>query len=321
MSRLQSDKTFMGETYNMKSQKDMQKLDILDFLMGIKSSKKFPELIEFGATLRDLITYTALIKGDYNIDFPPNHVNAANMNSIRSLLQHDKVMTGFYKSFYHYNKSSDTNNYIISKPLASALSLTKTDIKCSYIPKDINGYMEIPELYDADGEQILGIFFHTGVQDQDRELTIGYMVLDKLRGTATPCMLNVFFKDTDLLKDVISKFPYTEINYSKPTVEHSAVLTNFMATIINALIYIHNTNEELVEEVNYFTGSKKAQQRQGAIYTPQPYTLVGRNFRMPRAEASEHMVSGHFKWVRYGAEHSLIRHQYVEPYPRGKKSI
>jgi len=304
----------------MKHNKDMQKLDILDFLMGVKYSKKFPELVEFGATLRDLVKHTALVNGDYKIDITPNHPNVVNMSSIRTLMQQDKVMTGFYKSFYHYNKSSDTNNYIISKPLASALSLTKTDIKCSYIPKNINGYMEIPELYDADGEKILGIFFHTGVIDQEKELTIGYMVLDKINGTATPCMLNVFFKDTDLLKDVVSKFPYTEINYLKPTVEHSAVLTNFMATIINALIYIHNTNEELVEEVNHFTGSKKAQKRQGATYTPQPYTFVGRNFQLQRSSPEDHMVSGHYKWVHYGPERSLTRHQYVGPYPRGGKS-
>jgi len=303
----------------LKSQKDMQKLDILDLMMGIKSSKKHNNLVELGKIMRDLADCSSLEFEKFRIDIPANHPRAESMGSIRQLLHQDKIMLGFYKSFYHYNKSDDINNYIITKPLASALSLTKTDIRCSYIPKNINGYLEIPELYDSDGEKILGIFFHTGEIQGESELTIGYMVFDKAKGTFIPCMLNVAYKDTDLLKDVISKFPFTEICTPKLTVEHPAVLNNYMATIINALIYIHNTNAELAEELNCFTGSRKAQERQRGIYTPHPYIVVGRNYKMPRAEASEHMVSGHFKWVRFGVGHSYVRHQYVAPYHRGQK--
>jgi len=310
-------------------QSEMQKLDILDFFMGRRVSKKFPQLLEFGEVLRDMIKYTTkkdTVKkdGDYKIDFPSTHPNFEYMSSIRNMLNQDKVLTGFYKSFFHYI-NSDSRNYILSKPLATALASTKTDIKCSYIPRNINGYVEIPDLYDADGEKILGIFFHTkdypGERGDNREITIGYIVLDKKMNTPTPCMLNVFFKDTDLLKDVVKKFPYMEVNYLKASVDQPAELSNFMATIINSLIYIFNTSEKLTEEINDFTGSKKAKQRQMNMYTSAPYTYVGRGFSLPKSFGSEHIVSGHFKWQRHGVGNLLVKHIYVDPYPRNREQV
>jgi len=203
------------------------------------------------------------------------------------------------------------------KPLGKALYSTKTDIKCSYIPDDVQGYLEFPDLVDADGDEIFGIFYHTSSQGMAREITLGYIVKDKTSGKVVPCMLNLFLKDEDLLKDVVSKFPYTNVNYSKPDEKLPAVLNRHLSAIVNAMIYIYHTNDVLSVEINNFTGSKKAQLRQKNLYSEQPYTLVGRGFELPRSFASEHIVSGHFKWQRYGFENSCIKHIYVDPYLRG----
>jgi len=307
----------------MTKQPILQKMDMLDYLLGKKESKRFPQLSLLGQGLRALTTYTREEDSDSLKIYALNKTDPDYeiMESLKNLLFSDKIFNSFYKAFFKYYTQKNSFNYILSKPLCRALAETKTDILCSHIPKNFSGYLEMPNLIDSDGEEILGIFFNTNnYKDDQSQITLGYLCHCKIQKQPITSMVNTHYKDTELLKDVLKKHVYTEIGVNGKHAERPGELTKHIAAIVNALIYIKNTNDVLTSEINQFSGSKKAIQRQKNIYTELPYLYVGRGFYLPKTFTTEHVVSGHFKWQRHGVGLSLIKHIYVEPYLRCRDS-
>lgn len=242
-----------------------------------------------------------------------------------------KVDEGFRQlvfSYYLYLKKP--KNYVVSKPLSEALARTKQDIKVKHLPDTFSAYVEIPNIYDEDGDKIIGSFVNIVVNTEGyRFLQIAYVSdIEKMISGFLMIPLKKL-EENDSLADVING---CSRKVTKPSADGKSIvieedsfstLDSGAKIIINAVLYITCSNADLVNEINTFDSKPSKYNIQKKIYTPKPYTVVGRNFQMPRISSGfkcgEFAVTGHWRWCPCGPGRLQHKWVFIEEYTKNKE--
>lgn len=268
----------------------MQKKLLVDMFAGNvpygKNSKQ-----RYNGELCKMISYVELIEPQYVGGMPTmiidKHLRIHPDEVVRVLargLEEDKTMQSFLRVYKRY-RSAPHKNYIFGRPVISALTSIKNSLKTSYLPTAFNGFLDIPDLRDSDGDRIEGLFVHiylTGHGDTFFECayplengSIGHLTL-----TFPP-------EETDIAT-WCKQWPRYVVRVEGDNLvtrtDFKDDPTNLLELILNCIIYVTRSNEILVEQVNEFDGSKKAIERQEKIYSHVPFVRVGEGFEFVRVQ-------------------------------------
>jgi hypothetical protein len=295
------------------AEKLIQRILIPDIL-----SRKVLSKLQHAEAISDMVqcgyTYIKRVSGNnMYISIPQNVVdtNPEMYSHVFGLCKKDpayRILLYAYKNYIEKPK-----NYVVTKGLTEALRRTSTDVKCSIVPDNFCGYLEIPNLHDKDGDLIGGCF----VLIEDREL---YCVAFSGNLNAMP---HFHFKldYSDTLSGLTKKHKYENIGLSgKVTLEDVDAL-DYQSIIVNAVVYITSNDADLTNRVNNFSTKKNKLETQKKIYTPSEFVSVGENFNyeiVRKSMRNNVSVSSHFRWQACGAgmkEHKLI---FIRDYVKNK---
>lgn len=312
----------------------MQQFILPDYLDGTKSSKNFH--LQSIAMCSRLIDYMQIVdEVKVAIDFGKEnpYVNGIPLREFLPFVNQDESMKIFLRTYKAY-ADRDSGNYLVTKNLSKALSETKLDIKCSFLPKEFTAFLDIKDLYDHDGDHIQGVFIDI-TQDPIPAVYLACIGLNEELDIYTVSHLNVPLEQDKSLSEVITKHKEVSSVLTDEQVkkikdgeildvignmkkeETQADYHQHLHTIFNTILYITHGSENFVVEQNEFSKKVSKQSTQRKIYTPKKFVVLGKNFSLPKEyTCGEVGVSGHWRWQPYGPQRSLIKHIYIKPHTR-----
>jgi len=253
-------------------------------------------------------------------DYADDHIIIKTDDKFSEVIRQDVSLRSFLVAYFFYIKNSG-KNYVLGKNLTQALRHTKTDVSCGRLPKNFSGFLFIPTFKDEEGLEVLGAFcnIHNNV------LKIGF--ISQIDTKIIPGFLFLNLEENRIVGDLQINNVYHEaflnsdkkVDYKKS--EKSPEWID-LSVLLNAIIYITNSCEELTEEVNQFSNKKSKYATEKKIYTSLPYIRVGFNFHLPHTfSVDSTMVKGHWRFQPCGPERAFIKHIYIEPHTRHYKEI
>jgi hypothetical protein len=285
--------------------KELQHILVPDYLKGIHLPNEQWEVLNY-----------TLSWWKENCSFSGNDVFIRNTSHpFYALLKQDVSIRSFFIAYTLYEENKG-KNYVIGKNLSKALFNTKTNVSCSRLPKTFHGFIYLPNLKDNDGEDLLGVFCNINQGELrlgfiSKNVTIGFLSLE-LENDATVESIQIKNAYHQAIFDYDTKESlYTKTDIS-PKWEHLGIL-------LNSIIYITNSDENLVEEVNQFSQKKNKVATEKKIYTSLPFVRVGFNFHLPKTfvySVDSTLVRGHWRFQPCGPERAFIKHIYIEPHTR-----
>ena len=291
--------------------KFIRSLDYLEIIGENYHPEKQSTLIEVNQDLyeeRVKKEYPALAKFLVKVATTPNN---------------DQRLAVCYKNFKKHNGKY----YVLGKHLPKCLAKVSVDISPNLL-KDFVGYLEIPNLTNAQGDKILFAFVSIVTIGEYRHLIIATsdenLHTDSIRGVLKPDVSIAEFlskfkivdedgkvdigNDTGIIKDVRN---YE--NKEKPSV---------LRTILNAVLFIQQPDADMVLHRNKFDKKRSKMITQKKIYSSLPIHFVGPNFgRLVLEGTKQYGVSGHFRWQPCGPERSQIKLTFVKPHTRSKSKV
>ena len=234
----------------------------------------------------------------------------------------------------HYSKRG--KNYVVSIPLMKALKATSINLPTSKLPDYFNGYFELKGFQDKDGEEVPGLWilikrtggvrffqcFYYSRHNTSEELHLSSIVfnLDKSQNIEE-CILdcNNFSKRYEPLRAFKAGAFHKKKFIAIDDIHKASPLQRL---IINIVIYVKNTSEDLNEEVNKFADKRKKQEAQKNIYTSEKFIPLGRNFEYLKLVSDESfLVKGHFRWQPCGKNWSKVKLTFINPHQRKLKRL
>jgi len=243
------------------------------------------------------------------------------------LLNYDSSMKVFLRAYKGYVDKKG-GNYLFNKNLTVALANTRLDLKVKYLPKNFTGFFHLPNLRDNEGDIIKGVFIDIN-DDFGNNLYLGILVENSNKSLLV-AHLNVPLEDKEItVEELIKKHEFVALYASnekeardgleppkfRKTTEQ-AEYSSHHATIFNAILYIHNS-ENLLEKINEFSPKKSKREGQKKVLTQKSFYLVGENFELPKVyTCGEVKVSGHFRWQPYGKGKERKKLIFIDPYKK-----
>jgi hypothetical protein len=224
-------------------------------------------------------------------------------------------------------KREKGSNYVISKNLGTALTMTKYDLNLKHVPTDFCGFVVLPDVFKKkyfgsfvfslviEGKPSIGmtsVCYEQGYKKDEinfegRTLVPGYHVIP---------LDHIAYSDAvdDLTSDEEVE---AQIKKNKYWMEMDETDALYYRTLMQAIVYIKNADEKFVSEVNQFSSKKSKREGEKKVYSSLPFIRVGMNFNLPKQYSVDHtIVSGHFRWQPYGSEKTLVKLIYIEPHLR-----
>lgn len=255
-----------------------------------------------------ILPYVKLYERRVEIHIPPEIKmrDPHRYNGLIQFCEYDPAMPILFKLYPNYLIKK--NNYVFTKGLTEALKNTSADVKCSIIPKEFCGYITMPNLFDNDGDKIIGCFI--------------YLTNNEMYGLAFTDGLNAMphfhflLKDTQMLSEVVKQYDYVELS-PKGKFKSEGALFDFQTTLINGLIYIASTDADISYKVNNFSTKKKKYETQKKIFSSNPFHSVGENFTLVRKEMRNDIsVVSHWRWQRHGKGLNLHKLIFIKEHMR-----
>ena len=235
-------------------------------------------------------------------------------------LSEDDAMITFLRTYKDY--IANKKNYIVSKNLCKALKATSSVVKTSYFPDNFQAYIEIPNLLDKVGDQIIGFFVSIVNKYGERRMYTSYITYNSDTKEYAPGYLNFELDLYENMKDLVESYSYIERHVNKTDMSSAKEIvmkseySEYIHVLMNAILYINNS-KDLSLNVNQFAKKRSKFETQKKIYTSKPFCVVGSNIFLPRVyQVDSTMVSGHFRWQPHGPGRSLLKHIYIDPHPR-----
>lgn len=285
-----------------------------------------------GITKYMRIINETLVKIEFGDKIP--EIDGVPLTSFVELISRDESLSIFLRSYKGYLENKG-KNYIIEKNLTEALIDTKLDLKVKYLPKNFTAFFDFKNLEDHDGDIIKGVFVDI-IETSTHNLCMGFLALNKELNTYTISHLNIPLEDgEESIEKVIKKHKeivqtisdedmekikngefVSNLKSVKKVIEEANYHKHIKA-VFNAILYIINSSELLIEEENIFSNKRNKSDGQKKIFTQKKFIVLGKNFSLPREYTCGQVgVKGHFRWQPYGPERSFIKHIYIMPHTR-----
>lgn len=225
-----------------------------------------------------------------------------------------------------YN-SKDSRNIIFNRDLSDTLSSLSVDVGVEAFPQ-INAYLEIPNLYDEDGDKIEFLFVHL-LEEGGLKILSMHGMTDSRHVLGGRYELIAGSKFSDAMYDtnseghVVGEYVNGVFQQRRTKSKgHDLTDKNWVRTVVNCLLYLSNPDENLKTQTNTFATKKKKAETQKKIYTQKPFIRVGDDFqRTVLMKETEFGVRGHFRWQPCGPQRSQVKLTLVKPHKRTKKTI
>lgn len=255
------------------------------------------------------------------IEKNPEDVNDMLVESIRGMTQ-DKGHQLLYNAYQGYKVKG--KNYVFSKYLSEILQGTASDVVSDFLPKDFSGYIHLPDLVDHDHEKILGLFVQFTKEQGKDFMIVSYIGEHFHEGIGRIALSGYSFtelKPGQTVKESLEEHPYVEhfggengdITMGKARYEH------YLATTVNAVLYITGIDEETLEEYNEFATKNSKLKKQKQLYTEKPFLHLDHEKLVREYSVSSTFVKGHFRWQKWGEKYSKIKLIYIKPTVRQYK--
>jgi hypothetical protein len=315
----------------------MQNFILPDYLDGTKIDSKNINL--FNLYLVSQLTPYMRIMSDLQVEIrfekgEHPEIEGIPLDSLVPIIRHDESMKVFLRALKGY-RENPSKNYIFTKDLTTSLKNTKLDVRSKYLPKKFSAFIEMKGLFDHEGEEIKG-FFVDIKSDPNHFIYLGFVNFNHNLNSYTISHLNIPLEDSErplseLIKDyqyvcrgvdkeMLKKWKTGENICGNPIIEEYVQQGEYydhFHAVFNAIIYITNPQEDMIEESNIFSDKKSKRDTQKKIYTPKNFIILGKNFKNPKEyTCGEIGVSGHWRWQPYGPARSLLKRIFIKPHTR-----
>lgn len=261
-------------------------------------------------------------------------------------LAYDESYMSMIKNYALYKRHKG-KNYIVDKEFFQSfkqISLEKVQFK--HIPKNVYGFMELPEIIqDNDGDKIKGFFFSTPAclewynSDKNQAAEIlreyGYKM-----NNATHCFSMAWFYENGgvgfsthpigepdvFIKDFLKDCRYTEAFIFRN--ETKTQVNGFqpeIALMINLLAYLNSGDPDLREfrnKINYRSPNSTKVSRKDQNLSQSDITLIGFNWKKsPLYTKESWYVPPYWANRRYGVGRKLEKLVLVAGSPRSRKTL
>jgi len=247
--------------------------------------------------------------------FEGGPLSSIDFNSYSEEVLRDRGAGAYFQCLANYNRE---NNYIFSKSLTQALTLTDMEISRDYLPSTFNGYFELPGVMGYDSKECLGIF--ATIFDGPKGKLLTMVLIDSEKKEYPSFSYVRILLDRPTLKECVKSCPIIhDVVVSGAIIgkreEEFSKVPDFFVPIINAIVFAANTQAPL--QLNSFEGNENAVKTQKKIFTHLPYRSFGEDFVMPREQhVDATVVAGHFRWQPHGEGRKLLKHIYISPFVR-----
>lgn len=249
-------------------------------------------------------------------------------------LQQDDVVLRSCLSYWLYKESKEKRNYIVSSNLTKCLSKIKMDIPVKALPKDdVRFYFQFNNLFDDESNLVKGCFCCFNTDENNKR----YIILSAIaeikderctyytQESASIYLLDKYDTLETLFKNEFIPTDYTKINGGMTCTngDESLFKTTTIRTILNAMLYVTNPNEEFKEEFNIFAKKESKLKVQKNIYTSKKFTKIGYGedtefLKLLVTKVTD--VAPYWKNQPYGPQRSLRKYILCSGYERKQKS-
>lgn len=301
----------------------MQQLLAVDYLLGHQPKRE----TNFLFTIKHLAMVAPMferfvVEKDNSLDWGLTLINQTREgHAFKDVMGKDPSFAAAIGEVSVYlNSKSNRKNYLVSKNLAEVLQEVPPNIKASYLPEEMTAYFEIPNLFDEDGDEIAYLIVSVHTVGNIKSIFAFYQV----KNSDQIGHINFVFSDSSMkIKDAVESDTRHGIRHYGPMGDnkgksYSKVVSQWLLTLCNAIVYATGSDKEYKEEINTFAPQIKKQNIQKKIYSSQPFVRLGEDVRrvILNRGTRETTVRGHFRWQPYGPEREQVKLIFIDEHSR-----